>query len=162
MTPDEIKEFFSYSANGDFLWIKKQHGRGCNVGEVAGTINNRVHTPYRVITLKQKKFYAHRLIWILHNGEIPSGMCIDHIDGNGLNNKIENLRLVSLSENQRNRRINRNNRTGEIGIFHHKNGFSVTAAEKYIGWFKSLSEAVKARNESHKKMGFHENHGRLL
>lgn len=45
-----------------------------------------------------------RETYISFYGEIPEGMEIDHIDCNPLNNDIENLRLVTRSENLRNRR----------------------------------------------------------
>lgn len=44
----------------------------------------------------------HRLIWETFNGEIPDNMCIDHINTVKTDNRIENLRCVSYSENMRN------------------------------------------------------------
>lgn len=44
----------------------------------------------------------HRFIWEAFNGEIPEGMEIDHINTNRSDNRLENLRLVSSSENKRN------------------------------------------------------------
>lgn len=49
-----------------------------------------------------KPHSLHRQVWIYHNGDIPSGMVIDHIDRNKSNNQIENLRLVTPSENNHN------------------------------------------------------------
>lgn len=46
--------------------------------------------------------YLHRVLWEAFNGEIPEGMEIDHTDGNRTNYQLENLRLVSHSENCRN------------------------------------------------------------
>lgn len=59
---------------------------------------------------------VHRLIWIYHNGAIPSGLLIDHIDKDKLNNRIENLRLVTPAENQRNRSPAAINPSGHLGI----------------------------------------------
>lgn len=44
---------------------------------------------------------VHRIVWELHNGPVPEGLEIDHIDGNKQNNDISNLRAVSHSENLR-------------------------------------------------------------
>lgn len=49
-----------------------------------------------------KEYRAHRVIWSLFNGEIPEGMLIDHIDGNKQNNKIDNLRLATRTQNNAN------------------------------------------------------------
>ena len=45
--------------------------------------------------------FEHSVIWEKYNGKIPLGMQIHHIDGNKLNNKIENLQLVTPFEHKR-------------------------------------------------------------
>ena len=45
---------------------------------------------------------CHRVVWALFNGKPDVTKSIDHIDGNALNNKITNLRLVTPLENNRN------------------------------------------------------------
>ena len=57
---------------------------------------------YLIIKFKGKHYKSHRLCWILHYGHIDDNLVIDHIDGNVLNNKISNLRLVTVAENNRN------------------------------------------------------------
>ena len=46
--------------------------------------------------------FLHREVWEYHNGKIPQGMMIDHIDRNRSNNSISNLRLVNSKENRAN------------------------------------------------------------
>ncbi len=143
--------------DGCLIWKKKRHGRGCVVGAVAGTINS---TGRRVIEIQGKKYLAYRIIWEMHNGEIPSDLCIDHIDGNQINDRLENLRLVTLSENQRNSKLPRNNKTGIMGVTPKSGGFAVQCAGKYIGYFKDFFDACCARKSAEPLMGFHANHGR--
>ncbi len=63
---------------------------------------------YLSITIDGKSYQGHRVVYALHHGEIPDGFVIDHIDGNKINNQITNLRLATKSQNQANRRKNRN------------------------------------------------------
>ncbi|MBI0281504.1 HNH endonuclease [Cronobacter sakazakii] len=68
------------------------------LGKEAGVKNPDGY--YRV-GVKRQKLSTHRVVWFLLNGDWP--FCIDHIDGNQANNSPENLRPVTLSENQHNR-----------------------------------------------------------
>ena len=69
------------------------------------------------VTCRQKKYYCHRVVWQLNNGEIPEGFVIDHIDGNGLNNNICNLRAVPHRANIQNSKVNKANKSGVCGVF---------------------------------------------
>ncbi|SOO46600.1 HNH endonuclease [Yersinia phage fPS-53] len=63
-----------------------------------------------------KQFYKqprnHIQVWVSANGPIPSGYYIDHIDGNPLNDNLDNLRLATPSENSRNMKTPSSNITG--------------------------------------------------
>lgn len=61
---------------------------------------------YRKVGIDKKSYMEHRIIWRMHHprGRMPA--FLDHIDGNRSNNKIENLRSVTISENQNNRHSN--------------------------------------------------------
>lgn len=155
------KSIFDYDANsGALLWKKNKPKR------IAGSPAGNVNTSKRYVTLHatvcgvKNRYLAHRIVWELHYGKIPDGMCIDHIDGNGLNNKIENLRVTTLSSNQRNTRIKRNNKTGIMGVHPKKTGWQVQIAGKYAGYFSDFFEACCARKSAERKNCFHENHGR--
>jgi len=150
-------DFFEYEiSTGRLMWKVKRHK--VRIGEEAGSIKHDGR--YRTVVLMQKRYYVHRIIWELANGRIPHGMCIDHIDGNGLNNKLENLRVTSLSGNQRNRRLTRNCKTGISGVFHHKGGFMVYCAAQYITYSKDFFEACCSRKSAELKHGYLSSHGR--
>ena len=70
-----------------------------------------------------KTLYIHRAVWQLVYGDIPAGFVIDHIDGNPLNNKIENLRCVPTEVNSRNKSKNQRNSSGITGVRFKDNGF---------------------------------------
>lgn len=63
-----------------------------------GTVRNG----YIRYTIGKKCYSAHILVWEAFNGKIPKGYFIDHIDGNRSNNNLDNLRLVTQSENMKN------------------------------------------------------------
>lgn len=151
---------FTYEPDtGRLLWaVKRPGGRSKAIGEEAGSVCGDKR--YRSVFTLGKRHYVHRVIWEMVNGPVPQGMCIDHIDGNGLNNRIENLRVTTLSGNQRNRRVSRNNRTGVSGVFHAKNGFAVTCGGQYVGYFQNLDAAVAARKSAEPQHGYHPNNGR--
>ena len=62
-----------------------------------------------------KAIKAHRLIWLLTHGEWPPGD-LDHIDGDRANNRIDNLRVATRSQNARNKSRYRNNTSGYKGV----------------------------------------------
>ena len=65
-----------------------------NIGR-KGTISKN---GYKIITINNRRIYEHRLVWEQHYGIIPKGYQIHHINGNKLDNKIENLELISQKE----------------------------------------------------------------
>jgi hypothetical protein len=74
---------------------------------------------YCLIGFNDRLYYYHRIVWILINGDIlDSNLEIDHIDNNKLNNKIENLRLVSNRKNQQNTKKQKIQQ--KIGYYFHK------------------------------------------
>jgi hypothetical protein len=91
-------------------------GRKGEIGAVAGCIHKG--TGYIHIKIKAKAFKAHRLIFLYHNGYLP--YLIDHIDGNRLNNRIENLREASKQENCQNQKIRLTNSSGVKGVSWHQ------------------------------------------
>lgn len=84
--------------------------------EVGYTHTTKSGTKYRRVYFKGKDHAVHRVIWEMINGKIPKDLCIDHIDGDGLNNKIQNLRLATRGQNAKNRKINKNNLSGYKGV----------------------------------------------
>ena len=104
---------------------------------------------YRV-GLNNKNYEVHRVIWELLVNKISDGFQIDHIDGNGLNNKIVNLRLVDNTINSRNQRMRSHNTSGVNGVYKytHKNGTQYWVAQWY-----SLDKLKKSKFFSCKKFG---------
>ncbi len=109
---------------------KKRPGRWQNAfshgGRMAGyvAVNKDGYTYWR-LTTGGKVVMVHRAIWEIVRGPIPAGMQVDHIDGNALNNLIENMRLVAPAINSRNQKRPKDNKTGVAGVSYnrHYNSF---------------------------------------
>lgn len=115
ITQEELKEYLDYNPDtGIFVWKKKTHIRApIVIGEVAGHLEN---DGYKRITLFGKRYFAHRLAWIYMKESIPDKMQIDHINRNRDDNRIENLRLATSTENKRNCKKTKVNKSGYKGV----------------------------------------------
>lgn len=91
---ERLRELFEYREDGYLVW--KVHRSRARVGSIAGGVYDH---KYRRVRVGPAIHMAHRLIWIWHYGDIPDGRIIDHIDGDKLNNRIENLRPLSNRDN---------------------------------------------------------------
>lgn len=88
ITQAEVQELFEYDY-GRLYW---KHGRVTDVP--AGT-----DTPKgRKIMIYGKPYYEHRLVWLMLKGLIYPGESVRHVDGDNLNNKIENLFIGVLAK----------------------------------------------------------------
>ena len=88
---------------------------------------------------------------------MPSDFQIDHINHNGLDNRKCNLRICTNAENNRNKRFERNPRSGYTGIrYNSKTGsyyvrIMVNKKEISLGAYKSIEEAIEARKKGEEK-----------
>ena len=134
-----------------------------SAGSIAGSVNK---DGYIQIGYKRKPYLAQNIIWEMHNGPIPYGMVIDHIDHNRLNNLLNNFRLVTKAVNNQNKSRASNNTSGMTGVYWHKRdkvwvaSIRVNGVLIQLGQSPSLSKAIKLREEANIKYGFHKNHGK--
>ena len=165
MNIDRLKELIDYNPeSGAFVWLKDR-GYVVKAGDDAGSVitfphNNKSYLHIRIDGILYK---AHRLAWIYCNGAIGDDDQIDHINGDSLDNRICNLRIVSGQENSMNKRQYKNNKSGHTGINKLGNRWRATIAHKnkkiHIGVFDTVEQAVKARKDKQVELGFSDNHG---
>lgn len=107
-----------------------------------GTLNNR---GYYQVQHQKKKTVQHRIVWELHFGPISEGKVIDHIDRDKSNNRIENLRCVSQSENMTNQP--QRNKSGHKGVYQNQdNGKYQVRSLKDHKYLKTV-ESIEAQLE---------------
>ena len=97
ITQKQVKDLFTYYC-GVLIWNLPR--AGVTVGKSTGYVDK---LGYMCTGVNGKVYKTHRLIFLYHHGYLPKE--VDHKDGNPLNNKIENLRECSRSENIRNKKI---------------------------------------------------------
>lgn len=167
ITQTELKDNLEYNAeSGVFVW-KRSKGRTTYKGKEAGWTqkNAKGNQHYRSIEINGKCYKAHRLAFLYMTGSMPDST-VDHIDGNGLNNAWVNLRDVPQSENQKNRPLQSNNKSGVVGVSFDKSKNKWAASIKADGKNKKLKESrcigecILARKEAEIKYNYHPNHGR--
>ena len=116
-------------------------------------------------TLLWRGVFAHRVIWKLVYGVEPDE--VDHIDGDGSNNRLPNLRDVSHKINGRNVKRRNDNTSGYTGTLWDARiskwlaVVTVDGRRKQLGAFLTPAEASAARSDFLAQHGFHPNHGRV-
>ena len=103
-------------------------------GKKGAQRNGKYRYLYMHFSVSGKGYFIqmHHVIWAWHNGCFPT-MQIDHINGNGCDNHIGNLREVSGSENKMNTLYpwKPNAKTGLPGVCVCKGGYQICVAQKY-------------------------------
>lgn len=171
---EEVNRLFEYdSETGNLIWRERPREdfatlRAMKIwntrfaGKVAGCVRK---DGYRGIRINGKDYFAHRLIYILHCGSISEGMQIDHISGDPLNNRINNLRLASSSENSRNTTFRSDNQVGVKNVsIHAAGGYNVRVmvdgkiiSKSSVNWTieEAATYAANLRDELHGEFARH-------
>lgn len=154
ITQDLVKQMFDYRDDGNLIW-KVNRGRNKTKGRVAG--GSSTDGIYRVVSLGNRQYKVHRLIYLWHKGELPKE--VDHKNNNCTDNKIENLRKCCREQNQRNRtKTNKTTSSKYKGVHFNvstrkwiaKIGYKNRSI--YLGRFTNKAEAAQAYNLAAQKL----------
>lgn len=177
LTQNILKELLTYNPDtGIFTWnyrnikwfsslreLNRWNNRYANT--IAGNIHTSGSKTYNIIRINYKAFKSHRLAFLYMNGNFPVNE-VDHIDGNSLNNKWNNLRDVDHKTNSKNKKIRKTNVSGTQGVTFCNTTNKYVAFivdnkgnKKTLGRFKNITEAIKIRKMAENKYDYHFNHG---
>lgn len=138
---DELRSTFEYHEDG--YLIRKKNGKPCGM-------HANHNKGYARVNVGGRKLYAHRIIFAIMTGKMPEGE-VDHLNGDRADNRIENLREVSSSENSHNYKMPRTNSSGFTGVHYHAPlrkwcaRIMVNKRRISLGYFEDFEEAVQAR-----------------
>lgn len=110
------------------------------------------NTLYAVRRCSNKVIRIHRILL-----DCPENNMVDHINGNGLDNRKENLRICNKSQNNGNSKLRVDNTSGFKGVFYHKSTkkwtsqIKINGKRKYLGLFTDKLEAKEAYEKEAKK-----------
>lgn len=185
LTPELCRKWLRYEAEtGKLFWLKRDDSdfestiarpsslraktfNDNKAGKEAFTTRRKDkngNPSYYFGSILKKVVDAHRVIWAIVYGHWPN--VIDHIDGNKINNKLENLRNVDYVENNRNLPKPKKNKSGFTGVrfYRPRNKWSariqVNGKDIHLGYFLTIEEAIESRKKANDFYGFHKNHGR--
>lgn len=153
ITQKELKQLVDYR-DGNLYW-RVQKGRS-KIGDKLGCKqkNTRRSNIFYVFTrIDQVNYRLHRLIWLWHYGYLPA--YVDHINGDGSDNRIENLRACSQVENSRNAKLSKANTSGYKNVSKQKNKWLVqlnlNGKNQRVGLFVDIELAALVAQEARNK-----------
>ena len=162
ITFEEAKELFTYDRETGIIKWRKRTSNRQRSNMVAGSTRSDGYTK---ITFKGKKYPAHRISMLLAYGFYGDGLEVDHINHVRDDNRLSNLRFVTVIGNNRNLSKSSKNITGVTGVYYNK------AARKYraqimvdgvnisLGYFVTLDEATESRRAAEIRYKYNANHG---
>ena len=154
--PETGKLFWKYRSDVNDGWNTKYAGT-----EAFTAITD---TGYKVGNINARRYRAHRVAWAIHYGEWPEHE-VDHINGNRTDNRIENLRPATASENGCNKGLQSNNVSGYAGVHWDKSKgkwvsyIKKNGKRKHLGRFDDIQEAIAIRDAA--VIEYHKEYGRL-
>lgn len=105
------------------------------------------HKGYLRVGVFGVEYPAHRIVWALNTGTWPSG-ALDHVDGNKTNNRMSNLRIATVSENNRNRAAFGKSKFRGVSWRSRQNtwvaAIKLDGKTEFLGLFKAEEEAARA------------------
>ena len=167
LTQERLKELLHYCPKTGMFTRKMHRSGNARINDIAGNIHTGTFgKKYVIIKINDKQYKAHRLAVLYMTGKFPE-VETDHDDGNGINNKWDNLKRVSHANNMKNLKLHKGNTSSVCGVSWSKKDkrwrsyINVNKKYFHLGNFINFNDAVIVRKMAEYKHGFHENHGEI-
>ena len=159
-TLERLRQVLNYDpATGVFTWRSDAGPLTGKYRPQAGSVETfHAGAKYVRIKIGGSRYLAHRLAWLYVYGEEPNGV-IDHINGDGTDNRISNLRRATVCQNLQNVKTPITNKSGVKGVYFWSAGEKWRAQIRafgkthYLGQFDDFESAVNARKTA--ELRFH-------
>ena len=143
--------YFTYdeASPSGLVWNMPRCNNKIKAGQTAGSVRKNSGTlSYWAVEVGSTGYMVHRVIWEMLKGALGTEDNIDHEDGNGLNNKIENLLCKAHRSNCQNKKKQDNNTSGVTGVYFNlkKNRQGVPVAYWMASWIDGKSQRTKCFN----------------
>ncbi len=156
ITQERVRYLFDYNKETGELLYKVRASNRVQVGDAAGW-KSKKNKDKIYVSIDYKIHIASRIIWLWYYGE-PVPDLIDHKDYNPSNNRIENLRAATKSQNMANQGIAKHNTSGikGVGFMKHTGKWRAYIQHQskfyHLGSFDTMEEAVAARSAAAERM----------
>lgn len=145
LTAERANEVLSYDPLTGLLRWKQSNGPRAKIGEIAGSLGYALHCK---VMVDGERIMSHRLIWLMVTGSWPENE-IDHINGDGQDNRWVNLREATHRQNGKNKRLQRGNSSGYTGVTFTREGrwravIRSDGKRFHLGYFDTAAEAADA------------------
>lgn len=148
LTQERVRELFDYDPATGNLVRRVNKANQC-AGSIAGSVNARGHINVQV---DGRLWAAHQIVFIFHHGYLP--VEIDHRNRDKTDNRIENLRPATSSQNKGNIQPLRNNTSGYRGVSKNSRSgkwhaqIKIHGKQTYLGRFDTPGAAALRYNEA--------------
>ena len=154
---DLINLFNVYPDEGKFVWKNvSKHHKSLNGQEAGCPVVNQNGKTYWNIKINNKRYKRGRLMFLYVYGGFPNP-CVDHINGNSLDDRIENLREATVIENAWNHKKRKRRIDLPMGVRNMANGkfqarISYKGKQLHLGVFDTPDEAKAIYETKRKKL----------